>query len=148
MNCYETLFVTQPTLTPEETKTQIQKIIDVIVAQNGEILVVDDMGTRKLAYEVRKHKRGYYTVVYYKAQSGVIAEIERNLRINENIIKFLSVKYTNQKEVAHFNNLVASVGKKTETPKETPVLQEEPQVEPQAEIAASVQDTSTQEEQA
>jgi len=149
MNCYQTLFVAQPTLTPEETKAQIQKILDVIVAQNGEILVVDDMGTRKLAYEVKKHKRGYYTVVYYKAQGGVIAEIERNLRINENIIKFLSVKYTNQKEVAHFNNLVASVGKKRETPKETPIIHEEPQhEEPQTETTVSVQDTSTQEEQA
>ncbi|MEA2027491.1 MAG: 30S ribosomal protein S6 [Campylobacterota bacterium] len=123
MNCYETLFVTQPTLTEEETKAQNQKILDVIAAQNGEILAVDDMGTRKLAYEVQKHKRGYYTVVYYKADGNAIAEIERNLRINENIIKFLSVKYTNQKEVAHFNNLVANVSKKAETPKETPAAE-------------------------
>jgi small subunit ribosomal protein S6 len=116
MNCYETLFVTQPTLTDEETKAQIAKINDVIGAQNGEILAVDDMGTRKLAYEVKKHKRGYYTVVYYKADGSAITEIERNLRINENIIKFLSVKYTNQKEIAHFNNLVTSVSKKAQTP--------------------------------
>lgn len=118
MNCYETLFVTQPTLTDEETKAQIQKILDVVAAQNGEIVAVDDMGTRKLAYEVKKHKRGYYTVVYFKADGNAIAEIERNLRINENIIKFLTVKYTNQKEVAHFNGLVASVSKKTEAPKQ------------------------------
>jgi small subunit ribosomal protein S6 len=124
MNCYETLFVTQPTLTDEETKAQIQKILDVVTAQNGEILAINDMGMRKLAYEVKKHKRGYYTVVYYKADGEAIAEIERNLRINENMIKFLSVKYTNQKEVAHFNNLVASVSKKTEAPKqeEAPVV--------------------------
>jgi len=123
MNCYETLFVTQPTLTDEETKAQNQKILDVIAAQNGEILAVDDMGTRKLAYEVKKHKRGYYTVVYYKADGNAIAEIERNLRINENIIKFLSVKYTNQKEVAHFNSLVANVNKKADTPKEAPAAE-------------------------
>ena len=123
MNCYETLFVTQPTLTDEETKAQNQKILDVIAAQNGEILAVDDMGTRKLAYEVKKHKRGYYTVVYYKADGNAIAEIERNLRINENIIKFLSVKYTNQKEVAHFNSHVANVNKKADTPKEAPAAE-------------------------
>jgi len=131
MNCYETLFVTQPTLTDEETKAQIQKILDVVAAQNGEILAVDDMGTRKLAYEVKKHKRGYYTVVYYKGEGGAIAEIERNLRINENVIKFLSVKYSNQKEVAHFNNLVASVNKtdKTAAPKQEEAPVEAPATE-------------------
>jgi len=131
MNCYETLFVAQPTLTDEETQAQTQKILDVITAQNGEILAVNDMGTRKLAYEVQKHKRGYYTVVYYKVEGGAIAEIERNLRINENIIKFLSVKYTNQKEIVHFNKLVASVSKKSEAPKqeEAPVATQAPAVE-------------------
>ncbi|MBN2825986.1 MAG: 30S ribosomal protein S6 [Campylobacterales bacterium] len=149
MNCYETLFVTQPTLTDEETKAQIQKILDVIAAQNGEILVVDDMGTRKLAYEVKKHKRGYYTVVYYKAEGATIAEIERNLRINENIIKFLSVKYSNQKEVAHFNNLVASVGKKSEAPKESPAVEAPAtQEEPVSESSVTVEKPADEEAQA
>jgi len=132
MNCYETLFVAQPTLTDEETKAQIQKILDVISAQNGEILAVDDMGTRKLAYEVKKHKRGYYTVAYYKADGEAIAEIERNLRINENMIKFLSVKYTNQKEVEHFNKLVASATKKNEAPKQAEAPKEEAPVATEA----------------
>jgi small subunit ribosomal protein S6 len=111
MNCYETLFVVKPTLTEEETAAQIAKIKDVLTKEGAEILATDDMGMRKLAYQVQKNDRGYYTVVYYKAEGSVISELERNLRINEDVIKFLTVKYTNNKEMAQFNKLVEAANK-------------------------------------
>jgi small subunit ribosomal protein S6 len=111
MNCYETLFVVKPTLTEEETAAQVAKIKDVLTKEGAEILATDDMGMRKLAYQVQKNDRGYYTVVYYKAEGSVIQELERNLKINEEVIKFLTVKYTNNKEIAHFNKLVEAANK-------------------------------------
>ena len=80
MNHYETLFVVKPTLTDEETKAQIEKNIAIITDNGGEIVAIDDMGMRKLAYPVEKNERGYYTVAYYKAPATLIAELERQMR--------------------------------------------------------------------
>jgi len=111
MNCYETLFVVKPTLTEEETAAQIEKIKDVLTKEGAEILATDEMGMKKLAYQVQKNNRGYYTVVYFKAPGSVITELERNLKINEDVIKFLTVKYTNNREIAQFNKLVEAANK-------------------------------------
>jgi small subunit ribosomal protein S6 len=72
---------------------------------------------RKLAYPVEKNDRGYYTVLFYKAEGTIISELERNLKINEDIIKFLTVKYSKNKEIAQFDKLVAAANKKA-TPAE------------------------------
>jgi small subunit ribosomal protein S6 len=114
MNCYETLFVLKPTLTDEETAAQVEKIKEVLNKVEATLLATDAMGMRKLAYTVEKHERGYYTVLYYKATGSAITEIERNLKINEEVIKFLTVKYTNNKEIDQFNKMVESVGKSAE----------------------------------
>ncbi len=114
MTCYETLFVVKPTLTEEEITAQIAKVKDVLAKVDAELLATNDMGMRKLAYPVEKSDRGYYTVLYYKANGDAIAEIERNLRINEEIIKFLTVKYVNGKEIAQFEKQVAAANKGNE----------------------------------
>ncbi len=116
MNCYETLFVVKPTLTEQEIASQVTKIKDILAREDAELIATDDMGMKRLAYAVEKQTRGYYTVLYYKADGSKIAEIERNLKINEDIIKFLTVKYGSKKEVAQFDKMVANVGKNTKAP--------------------------------
>ena len=111
MTCYETLFVVKPTLTEEEIAAQIAKVTDVLAKEGAELVCTNEMGMRKLAYQVEKHNRGYYTVLFYKAEGSTIQELERNLKINEDIIKFLTVKYTKNKEIAQFDKLVAEANK-------------------------------------
>ncbi len=136
MKHYETLFVVKPTLTDEETKAQIEKTIAIITDNGGEIVAVDDMGMRKLAYPVEKNERGYYTVVYYRAPATLIAELERQMRYNEEILKFMTVKYTKKKEIEQFDKMVAATNQKQHAPvepkqKETPVSEAaEPAAEP------------------
>ncbi len=113
MTCYETLFVVKPTLTDEETAAQIAKIKDVLAKEGAELVATNDMGMRKLAYPVEKHNRGYYTVLFYKGEGTLINELERNLKINEDVIKFLTVKYTKNKELAQFDKLVAQANRKS-----------------------------------
>ena len=115
MNNYETLFVLKPTLTDEETTANIAKIENILVKEGAEILATDKMGMRKLAYPVKKNERGVYTIVYFKAQGTIINELERNLKFNEEVIKYLTVRYTKVKEVTQFEKLVASA-KSKETP--------------------------------
>lgn len=135
MNHYETLFVVKPTLTDEETKAQIEKNIAIITDNGGEIVAIDDMGMRKLAYPVEKNERGYYTVAYYKAPATLIAELERQMRYNEDVLKFMTVKYAKKKEIAQFDKMVAALIKKSDAP-----------AQPQKEEAAEPAAESTNEE--
>lgn len=135
MTCYETLFVVKPTLTDEETAAQIAKIKEIVANNGGELLATDDMGMRKLAYQVEKNDRGYYTVLFYKAEGTLIQELERLLKINEEVIKFLTVKYVKNKELTQFNKLVEAANKKAE-----PVA--EPEAAPVEETAAPVAEST------
>ena len=115
MNNYETLFVIKPTLTDEETTAQIAKVTAILEREGAEILAIDNMGMRKLAYPVQKNERGVYTIIYFKAAGTIVNELERNLKFNEEVIKYLTIKYSNTKEVAQFEKLVNAVSK-TEEP--------------------------------
>jgi len=130
MNNYETLYVLKPTLTDEETAANIAKIEAILVREGAEILATNNMGMRKLAYPVEKNERGVYTIVYFKAEGTVINELERNLKFNEEVIKYLTVRYTKQKEVTQFEKLVTAANFVKEEPKaeeapatETPVTE-------------------------
>ncbi len=118
MNNYETLYVLRPTLTDEEIASNISKIEEVLVKNGAQILATDKIGIRRLAYPVDKNERGIYTIIYYKAAGSVISEFERNLKFNEEVIKYLTVKYTKQKEIAQFEKLIAAVNTTKETKEE------------------------------
>lgn len=109
---YETMFILKPTLTEEETVAQIDNIKAIIEKNGGEIAACDNMGSRELAYEIAKCKRGYYYVVYFRGNPDGIAEIERNYRINENLIRFIFIKYENKKEVAAWTKMSEEAAKK------------------------------------
>ena len=91
---YETMFILKPTLTEEETVAQIESIRALIEKNGGEIVSADNVGQRELAYEIEKCKRGYYYVIYFRGNPSGIAEIERNYRINENLIRFIFINET------------------------------------------------------
>lgn len=109
---YETMFIVKPTLTEEETAAQIDLVKSNIEKNGGEIVACDDMGTRPLAYEIEKNKRGYYFVAYFKSPTESILELERNYRINENILRFIFISYENKKEVAAWTKMSDEAAKK------------------------------------
>ena len=91
MNKYESVIIIKPNLDEEEIDNIIQKVKD-IIEENGSVTKIDNMGMKKLAYEIRKNKEGYYIVIYFEADPSIILELERYYRITENIIKFLTVR--------------------------------------------------------
>ncbi len=119
------MFILKPTLVEEEIKTQITFFKDVISKNDGEIETCLDMGMRNLAYEIKKNKRGYYYVIYFKAQPQLIKEIERNYRINENVLRFIVIKYENKKEQKAWQSLVNKANGKTDKPKAQKAAKEE-----------------------
>ena len=91
MNKYESVIIIKPNLEEGEIEGIITKITD-LINQDGEVTKVDKMGVKTLAYEIEKNKEGYYIIFYFEAKADVIFELERNYRINENIIKFITVR--------------------------------------------------------
>ncbi|NLY03360.1 MAG: 30S ribosomal protein S6 [Campylobacter sp.] len=105
MKHYEVLFILKPTLTDEELVKEVDFVKEVITKNGGEVASVIEMGARKLAYKIQKFERGVYYVVYFTAPTALIAELTRNIRYNENIIRFLTVKYESKKEIAAWEKL-------------------------------------------
>jgi small subunit ribosomal protein S6 len=140
MRHYELLFVLKPTLTEEENKERFEHVKGILEKNGCEIASINDMGVRKLAYEIEKFERGHYYVIYYKAEPAVIDEILRNLRFTEEIIRFLNVKYINKSEIANWEKLAKGTFNKKE---EKPAAVKE-EAKPAEEAAA----TETKEESA
>lgn len=107
MKHYESLFVLKPTLTEEETAARINFIKETIAKNGGEITGQTDIGTRKLAYPIGKFERGHYFVIYFKAPASSVIELERIYRITEDVIRFMTVKFENKKEIASWDKMVA-----------------------------------------
>ncbi|WP_200762385.1 30S ribosomal protein S6 [Nitrosophilus alvini] len=114
MRHYETLFVLKPTLTEEESKAKFDFIKEVIEKNGGEIAAYEDFGVRKLAYPIEKFERGHYYVIYFKAPSTTVLELERIYRITEDVIRFLTMKYETKKDVAAWEKMVQRAQKATQ----------------------------------
>lgn len=105
MRHYEVLFILKPTLTEEEVNAKLEFVKELLTKNNAQIESVIPMGTRKLAYKIKKYERGTYFVIYFKAEPSLIAELERVLKITEEVIRFLIVKYENKQEIAAWEKL-------------------------------------------
>jgi small subunit ribosomal protein S6 len=89
---YETTYILRPNTTNEgvaEVNTRIRGIIE---NMGGKVIKVDNWGKRRLAYEVAKERKGIYLYWLYLAQPGVVEETERNLRMLDNVIRYLTVQ--------------------------------------------------------
>lgn len=92
---YETVMIFDPTMTVEITGAEVEKFKQ-IIRDNGHIGRVEELGTKSLAYPIRRDrgefKEGYYCVFTYMTRPEVIAEIERQCRIDDHVLKFITVK--------------------------------------------------------
>lgn len=133
MRNYENLVIVKPTFTAEEIQASIKAIEEVITSNGGEIQATSSMGMRKLAYPIQKNERGFYHVIYSSIAPSAITEIERRFRINEDLLRFVTIKYDTNREIAAFNAMVEKAKKDAATPapvetpaEEAPVAEEAP----------------------
>ena len=91
MNKYESVVIINPNVDEEGVKVLVKKFTD-LINTDGKVEKVDELGKKKLAYEVQKNKEGYYVVFYFEANPNLISELERNYRITDEVIKFMNVK--------------------------------------------------------
>jgi small subunit ribosomal protein S6 len=105
---YETTFIVQPEISDEGCQELLARI-DAILDREGAIrLLHDDQGKRKLAYEIRKFQKGRYVTTEYLDRGGAVAPFERTLRLEESVLRFLTVQVTDRVEdVEHRKQLAA-----------------------------------------
>jgi small subunit ribosomal protein S6 len=89
---YETIYILRPNTSNEGVAEVNTRIKGVIEGMGGKLLKVDNWGKRRLAYEVAKERKGIYLYWLYLAQPGVVEETERNLRMLDSVIRYLTVK--------------------------------------------------------
>lgn len=95
MNKFETVIIIKPEISKEEFDKTIEEFKDLIISFSNEKkakIKTEDIGIKKLAYEIQKHKEGHYFIFEFYSHSEDITELERVFRINENVLKYIVVR--------------------------------------------------------
>ncbi|MDO9228139.1 MAG: 30S ribosomal protein S6, partial [Syntrophales bacterium] len=91
MRRYETILIAHVDLPEDELTTLIDRYCAVVTGQKGILVKVERWGKRRLAYLIKKQQRGFYILIDYAGESAVVNELERNLKIDDKILKFMTV---------------------------------------------------------
>ncbi|MDR0357307.1 MAG: 30S ribosomal protein S6 [Clostridiales Family XIII bacterium] len=99
MKRYEIMFIIAAALEDEKKEAVIETVKE-IISDGGEVTKVEVMGLRKLAYPIRKKNDGYYVLVEFKAPADLPKELDRRLRISDDVIRHLIINKDEDKEIA------------------------------------------------
>lgn len=114
---YETVFILTPVLSDQQTKDTVEKFKNLITSQGGEIINLENMGLKQLAYPIQKKNNGFYVLVEFKSDPSFIKTLEIEYKRDERVIRFLTtaldkyaVEYNAKRKSGGFN-----VAKETKT---------------------------------
>ena len=142
MRRYETIIIADPDLSAEQRDPVLQRVGDVVKQGDGYLAFTDEWGARKLAYEIKKKARGYYIRFDFCASGAVVNEIERFFRIDDRVLKYMTVLLDKTADIEKIKEEIAAAQSKAEKAKKqaeaaaAPTPSEEP-AEAQAEAAAT-----------
>lgn len=91
LTLYETIFIVRPDR-GEEVKEFTDKFKKIIQDLGAEVNEVEEWGLRELAYPIRKQRKGYYVLMRHRATRGTVDELERHIKLNEGILRYLTVR--------------------------------------------------------
>jgi len=92
MRRYETIFIVRPNIAEDEIDAVINKTSSIIEGDGGIIIRIDKWGLKKLAYLIKKESQGYYVYLDYAGVPASVSEIERIFRIDDKVLKYLTIK--------------------------------------------------------
>lgn len=92
MSFYESVLIARQDLGQSQVNTIVSDLSNVIANNGGEVVRVDNWGLKNLAYRVKKNRKGYYVVLNIAAPAAAVAEYERQMRFNEDIIRYMTIK--------------------------------------------------------
>ena len=99
---YESTFITRSELSDDLLKALQDKLGEIVKNFKGEVVLTEDWGKKKLAYPIGKETRGHYTYLVYSGIGNVVHEIERNLRLHEHVLRFLTVSLDREFDASEF----------------------------------------------
>jgi small subunit ribosomal protein S6 len=123
MRRYETIFIIAPDSSDDDLKTIYEKFQGVVTGRKGQILGYEEQGKKKLAYDIKKHGKGHYVLMDYLGPSDIVAEVERNLRLDERILTYITVKLADRVDP---ESLKAKAAEPRRTAKEEDASEEVP----------------------
>ncbi len=109
MRRYETIAIFDPDLTDEDRKGLFAHIKDLIPQHGGALIEFDEWGERRLAYDINKKGRGYYVRIDFGGDGTLVAEMERQFRIDERVMKYMTVLLEKECDIQAFQDQSAEV---------------------------------------
>ncbi len=92
MPLYESVFIARQDIAPTQVETITTQMVELIKQGGGNVTKIEPWGLRTLAYKINKNKKGHYVLLNIDAPAAAITEMERNLRLNEDVLRYLSVR--------------------------------------------------------
>jgi small subunit ribosomal protein S6 len=92
MRKYEIMYILRPNLEEEALKATKEKAHSILTENGAEVEKVDEMGKRRLAYEINDYRDGYFTVLYVNAPIEAVNEFDRLMKINDDVLRFMTIK--------------------------------------------------------
>jgi small subunit ribosomal protein S6 len=136
MRRYESVWVVDGDLPDEEVKSAIDKYTRIITTQGGTLVGMEEWGRKKLAYKIKTASRGYYVLADFAAKPETVKELERNYRIDDRIIRYLTVKKSDQ---VNLEDLQAEIEARAKKAAPAPPEAAAPAPAPETAAAAAVE---------
>ena len=133
---YETIFIVQTDLPSDEAGGLIDRYAGIINGMDGTVIKVENWGKRRLAYPIEKRRDGVYVRIDFVAQYKVVTELERNLRIDDTILRFQTVKLSDKVDMAEIEREMADAREKEEALKREKEQKQTAPAEPAGEEVA------------
>lgn len=95
-NYYELTYIVNAVLDEEQIKSTVAKFTDLLTTNGAEIEEVNEWGIQSMAYEIDRKGTGYYVNAYFTAPGTIITKIERQLQIDDNVLRYLTIRYDNK----------------------------------------------------
>jgi small subunit ribosomal protein S6 len=93
---YETMYILRPDIAEDEVESHANKYRDMVLEAGGQVIDSQLRGKRRLAYTIGKHREGIYVQLNYSGDGQQVAPLERAMRLSEDVIRYLTVKYDGQ----------------------------------------------------
>ena len=119
MRRYETIIIIDPDLSAEQREPIVKRVQDVINQEYGYLALTDEWGARKLAYEIKKKQRGFYTRFDFCGTAATVDEIERFFRIDDRVLKYMTVLLDEAADIEKIKEEIAATQKTVATPPES-----------------------------
>jgi small subunit ribosomal protein S6 len=107
MNDYEVTYILRPSLEESEVEERANAIADIVKNQGGEVTGVERLGKKRLAYEIKDAREGNYVVMQFKSEAPAPKELERQLKLHEDVLRALIVRLDSTM-LAHMASLAAA----------------------------------------